>query len=72
MEFLGMSIITIILGVAGGVWLTLKFVAPRTENEWDDRFVDIVEGLCEENGIDDEELARKATGKLKRKIVKPV
>ena len=70
MEVFGFSILSSVLGLLGGGWLALKFLAPKTKWEWDDRIVDIIEGEAETLGVDPDELAKKSTGRLKKTIIK--
>lgn len=72
MEIFGASVLTLAIGLLGGLWFALKFLAPKTEWEWDDRIVDIVEGAAETLNVDPDELAKKSTGKLKKVLIKKV
>lgn len=62
----------IVMGCLGAAWLLLRYFEKRTETEWDDRLVDVIEGLASTAGIDPDELARRSTGALKNRIVKEV
>ncbi len=53
-------------------WILLKIVAPKTETKWDDKIVDIIEGIALEAGIDIDEVVKKSTGKLKQEIIKQI
>lgn len=70
MEVMGISVLTIALAVLAGIYLGLKFIAPRTKVEWDDSIIDVVEGAADVLGVDPEELAKRSLGKLKAKVVK--
>ena len=70
MEIMGISLITLGLGVLGGAFLALKWLAPKTEAKWDDSVLDVVEGACGTLGVDPDELAKKSLGRLKKKVVK--
>jgi len=70
MEVFGISILSLVLGVLGGAFLGLKWLAPKTEAKWDDSIIDVVEGVAETMGVDPDELAGKSLGRLKKKILK--
>ena len=71
MELFGSGIGGFIIGAAL-VWIFLKTVAPKTETKWDDKIVDIIEGMAAESNIDIDEIAKKSTGKLKEQIIKKI
>ncbi len=54
------------------IWILLKTIAPKTETKWDDKIVDIIEGMAAEADIDIDEIAKKSTGKLKEQIIKKI
>jgi hypothetical protein len=69
--FMGFElIVAAVVSILAGAFLTLKAVAPKTETKWDDRIVDVVEGIAKELGVDPDELASKSVNKLKKEIVK--
>lgn len=68
-EVLGVGLLTLVLGVLGGGFLALRLFAPRTETQWDDRLVDVVEGVANHLELDPDELAKKSYGKLKKAVV---
>ena len=70
MEFMGISLITLIAGLLAGGFLALKWGAPKTSAEWDDSIVDVIEGTCDALGVDPDELAKRSLGRLKSKFVK--
>lgn len=49
-------------------WLILREVAPKTKWDWDDDVLNVVEGLIEQAGYDPDALAKKARGKLKKRL----
>lgn len=69
-SLLGVPLLTLGLGVLGGGYLALKFIAPKTEAKWDDQILDVVEGAADTLGVDPEELAKKSAGRLKKKLIK--
>lgn len=69
MELVATAIV-IVLGILGFAWMWIKKNADDTKQEWDDSIVDMVEGLSNELGFDPDELARKSTGKLKKRVIK--
>lgn len=70
MEIMGISVITLVLGVLAGAYMAVKWIAPKTETKWDDSIIDVIEGACDTLGVDPDELAKKSLGRLKRKVLK--
>jgi len=70
-NFLTGGISGVIIG-ASLLWIMLKVIAPKTETKWDDRIVDIIEGMASEANLDLDEIAKKSTGKLKEQIIKKI
>ncbi len=75
---MGSTTTFLISGISGFIigvsllWIMLKVIAPKTETKWDDRIVDIIEGMAAETNIDIDEIAKKSTGKLKEQIIKKI
>lgn len=65
-------IVTIIAGLLGVAWLGLQFIKNKTKTEWDDKIVDIVEGIASTLDINPDQLAYKSTGKLKEQVIKSI
>jgi hypothetical protein len=63
-------IVSVVVAVLAGAFLALKAAAPKTKTEWDDKVVDVIEGIAKELGVDPDELAAKSVGKLKKEVVK--
>jgi len=72
MEIIGISAITLGAGIAGGIFLGAKWLAPKTDTKWDDKAVDIIEGAANMLGVSPDDLAERSTGKLKEEVVKKV
>lgn len=69
METIGISALTLILGVFGGGFFVLKFMAPKTETKWDDKALDVIEGVANHLELDPDQLAAKSYGKLKKELI---
>ena len=70
MEIFGIGLITLILGALGGGFIALKVIAPRTEAKWDDKILDVIEGVTNHLELDADDLAATSLGKLKKQIIK--
>lgn len=69
-DLFGIPLITLAIGAIAGLFLALKWLAPKTEAKWDDSIVDVVEGACDALGVDPDEVAKRSLGKLKKKVIK--
>lgn len=66
------DVVILVAGLLGFIWLYISTNAARTAAKWDDKLVDIVEGLADNFGLDPDDLARQSTGVLKDKVVQEV
>jgi hypothetical protein len=69
LETIGVSALTLVLGIFGGGFFVLRFAAPRTETTWDDKALDVIEGVANYLELDPDELAAKSYGNLKKKLI---
>lgn len=70
MDIFGISIFVIVFGLAGYIWKLRKQITTVIPGKTDDKIVDTVEGICEEYGLNPDEIAKKSRGKLKKEIFK--
>jgi len=68
MEFLGIPIIVLVLGLLGYIWKLRKQITSLIPGKTDEQVVDTVEGVCEQLGVDPDEVAKKSRGNLKKQL----
>lgn len=62
------TLVVFLVGLFGYVWKLRNQITTLIPGQKDEKIVDTVEGLCEEYGVDIDEIAKKSRGRLKKQL----